>query len=331
MATEMAQEFKVNQTCEALGVSKATYYRRKKPKEPPKPRPKQKRALSEAERQQVLDICHSDEFVDKSPGEIQATLLDRGIYLCSTRTFYRILAEVDEVKERRDQARHPAYTKPELCALAPNQVWSWDITDLKGPVKGRRFKLYVCMDIYSRMVVGWMVAEKEEAKLAESFLRTCLENEKVQRDQVTIHADRGAAMTSKPVHQLLLDLGVGQSHSRPHVSDDNPYSEAQFKTLKYCPEFPERFGSIEDARSFCRRYFVWYNTCHRHSGIGMLTPADVHTGRAEEIFEARQKTLDKAFQAHPERFPKGRPHPPALPGPAWINPPKDEKEKENAA
>lgn len=325
MAGEMAQEFGVIPACEALDVSRATFYRRRKPKGPPAPRPRPKRALSEEERQEVLEICHSEEFIDRAPATIQATLMDRGVYVCSTRTFYRILTEAGEVKERRDQARHPAYVKPELCAMAPNQVWTWDITDLKGPTKGRRYKLYVCLDIFSRLVVGWLVAEREDARWAEEFLRTCLNRQEVQQNQMTIHADRGSAMTSKPVHQLLLDLGVAPSHSRPHVSDDNPYSEAQFKTLKYAPGFPERFGSIEDARSFCRRFFHWYNYDHRHSGIGMLTPASVHEGRAAEIHAERQKVLDQAFEVHPERFPKGRPKPPDLPGPAWINRPKEEK------
>lgn len=329
-AVELSKEIGVQPACEVLGIPRATFYRARNPKGPRGPRPRPKRALSEAERQAVLDVCHSERFVDRAPGEIQATLMDEGAYLCSRRTMYRILAEAGEVKERRDQARHPAYVKPELCAAAPNQVWSWDITDLKGPVRGSRFKLYVCIDLFSRLVVGWTVLEKEDADLAKAFLEECFTRYGIPPGQTTLHADRGSAMTSKPVGFLLADLGITKSHSRPHVSDDNPYSEAQFKTLKYHPSFPERFGSIEDARSFCRRFFHWYNHHHRHSGIGMMTPASVHSGRAQAIHTARQAVLDRAYQAHPERFPKGRPKPPELPGPAWINRPEKE-EKDSAA
>jgi len=243
---------------------------------------------------------------------------------------YRILDAAQEVKERRKQATHPVYLKPELCAQAPNQVWSWDITDLKGPVRGSRDKLYVTIDLFSRLVVGWTVQHKEEEHLAKEFHRQNFIRHGIRAGDLTLHSDRGAAVVSKTVHDLLIDLGITRSHGRPHVSDDNPYSETQFKTLKYSPGFPERFGSIEDARSFCRRYFHWYNTRHRHSGIGMMPPIDVHEGRAEAIYQARQAVLDRAFQAHPERFPKGRPKPPALPGPAWINRPK-EQEKEQVA
>jgi putative transposase len=321
-AQELAGEVGIQAACEITGVSRATFYRQRKPSGPSGPRPKPKRALSETERASVLEICHSERFVDRAPAEIQATLMDEGVYICSSRTMYRILADSGEVKERRKQARHPAYVKPELCATAPNQVWSWDITDLKGPVRGKRFKLYVCMDLYSRLVVGWTLAEREDADLAKGFLHECFERHGIQPGQTTLHADRGSAMTSHPVGFLLADLGIKRSHSRPHVSDDNPFSEAQFKTLKYHPGFPERFGSIEDARSFCRRFFHWYNHQHRHSGIGLMTPASVHDGMAVTISAARQTVLDQAFEAHPERFPKGRPTPPRLPGPAWINPPK---------
>lgn len=329
-AQELAEEVGPLVACEALGVSRATFYRMRKPKGPSGPRPTPKRALSEEERQAVLAVCHSEEFVDRPPATIHATLADRGVYLCSTRTMYRILDAAQEVKERRKQATHPVYVKPELCALAPNQVWSWDITDLKGPVRGSRFKLYVTIDLFSRLVVGWTIQHKEDEDIAKEFHRQNFIRHGIVVGNLTLHSDRGAAMVSKTVHDLLLDLGVVRSHSRPHVSDDNPYSESQFKTLKYSPGFPERFGSIEDARSFCRRYFHWYNTRHRHSGIGMMTPIDVHEGRAELIYQARQAVLDRAFQAHPERFPKGRPKPPALPGPAWINRPQG-KEKEQVA
>ncbi len=323
-AVELAEEIGVQPACDLLCVSRATFYRRRKPKGPSGPRPKPTRALSEMERQAVLEVCHSERFVDRAPAEIQATLMDEGRYLCSSRTMYRILDDAQEVKERRDQARHPVYVKPELCANAPNQVWSWDITDLKGPVRGSRFKLYVTIDLFSRLVAGWTVQEREDEDLAKDFHRQTFLQHGIQPGELTLHSDRGPAMISKTVATLLTDLMVTKSHSRPHVSDDNPYSESQFKTLKYSPGFPERFGSIEDARSFCRRYFYWYNHHHRHSGIGMMTPASVHEGRAEEIHAARQVVLDQAFQAHPDRFSKGRPKPPALPSPAWINPPKKE-------
>ena len=329
-AMEFSKEIGILPACEALGVSRASLYRALKPKGPSGLRPRPKRALSEAERQAVLAVCHSEEFVDKAPRTIEATLMDRGVYLCSSRTIYRILGAASEVKERRAQARHPAYVKPELCAAAPNQVWSWDITDLKGPVRGSKYKLYTTMDLFSRLVVGWIVQERECEDLAKAFHHQTFLQHGIKPGELTLHSDRGPAMISKTVGTLLSDLKVTKSHSRPHVSDDNPYSESQFKTLKYHAEFPERFGSIEDARSFCRRYFQWYNHEHRHSGIGMMTPASVHEGRAEEIHAARQKVLDRAFQARPERFSKGRPKPPELPSPAWINRPT-EAEKEKAA
>ena len=330
IAQELAPEIGPLAACEAMGVSRATFYRERKPKGPPAPRPTPKRALSEAERLAVLAVCHSEEFIDRPPATIQATLADRGIYLCSTRTMYRVLDAAKEVKERRRQATHPVYVKPELCAKAPNQVWSWDITDLKGPVRGSRYKLYVTIDLFSRLVVGWTLQHREDETIAKEYHRLNFIQHGIRDWELTLHSDRGAAMVSKTVGNLLIDLKVTKSHSRPHVSDDNPYSESQFKTLKYSPGFPERFGSIEDARSFCRTYFQWYNHEHRHSGIGMMTPASVHEGRAETVHAARQVVLDQAFQAHPERFPKGRPKPHALPGPAWINAPKIE-EKELAA
>jgi len=317
--------------CEAMGVSRATYYRKQKPKGKPGPRPKSKRALSKKERQEVLAVCHSDEFIDRAPATITATLADRGVYLCSTRTMYRVLDDAQEIKERRAQAIHPPYVKPELCAIAPNQVWTWDITDLKGPVRGSRFKLYVTIDLFSRLVVGWTVQAKEDEHIASDFHRETYLRQGIQPGDLTLHSDRGGAMVSKTMGQLLIDLEVTRSFSRPHISDDNPYSESQFKTLKYSPQFPERFGSIHDAISFCRCYFKWYNHEHRHSGISMLTPASVHEGRAEAILAARQVVLDQAYDAHPERFTGGRPKTQALPGPAWINKPAEVKEKELVA
>lgn len=280
------------------------------------------RALSKAERQKVTELLNSDEFVDAAPREVWATLADRGVYHCSVSTMYRLLGEHGEVRERRRQLQRPHYSKPELLATAPNEVWSWDITKLKGPAKWTYYYLYVILDIFSRYVVGWQVAPAESADLAERLiLSTCL-REGVQRDQLTIHADRGSAMTSKPVVQLLADLGVVRTHSRPHVSNDNPYSEAQFKTLKYRPDFPREFGSIQDARVFCQGFFDWYNHEHHHSGIALLTPATVHSGQAEAVVAKRQAILEGAFREHPDRFVRRAPRHPEVPRAAWINPPR---------
>lgn len=280
------------------------------------------RALSKAERQKVTELLNSDEFVDAAPREVWATLADRGVYHCSVSTMYRLLGEHGEVRERRRQLQRPHYSKPELLATAPNEVWSWDITKLKGPAKWTYYYLYVILDIFSRYVVGWQVAPAESADLTERLiLSTCL-REGVQRDQLTIHADRGSAMTSKPVVQLLADLGVVRTHSRPHVSNDNPYSEAQFKTLKYRPDFPREFGSIQDARVFCQGFFDWYNHEHHHSGIALLTPATVHSGQAEAVVAKRQAILEGAFREHPDRFVRRAPRHPEVPRAAWINPPR---------
>ena len=314
--------------CAAVGRARATHYRlhRKSPARPrpePKPPRPQPRALSEQERQGVLEVLHSERFIDVAPPEVYATLLDEGVYLASVPTMYRILRSAGEVRERRRQAVHPAYLKPELVAAGPNQVWSWDITKLLGPVKWTYYYLYVVLDIFSRYVVGWMLATREAASLAERLLADSIRKQGVERDQLTIHADRGSSMSSKPVALLLSDLGVTKSHSRPHCSNDNPYSEAQFKTLKYRPEFPDRFGSAQDARSFSKRFFAWYNDDHRHSGIGYHTPADVHYGRADQVRSARTVVLSAAHAAHPERFVRQPPVPPLLPRPAWINRPDE--------
>ncbi len=242
-----------------------------------------------------------------------ATLLDEGTYLCSIRTMYRILEEHGEVRERRNQRRHPNYTKPELLAEAPNQVWSWDITKLRGPVKWTYYYLYVILDIFSRYVVGWMLAHRESAALAQRLIAESCRKQDIEPDQLTLHADRGSSMRSKPVALLLADLGVTKTHSRPYVSNDNPYSESQFKTMKYCPQFPSRFGSAEDGRLFCGGFFDYYNYEHRHSGIGFMTPADVHYGRAEQLTTARRQVLLEAHRTHPERFVRGTPQPPVLP------------------
>jgi putative transposase len=317
--------------CRAVGQPRASWYRRHRQSPPPprSPRPTpapQPRALSAVERQQVLDVLHDERFCDLAPASVYATLLDEGSYLCSTSTMYRLLRAQGETGDRRRHATHPARVKPELLASGPNQCWSWDITKLAGPAKWTWYYLYVILDIYSRYVVGWMVAAREAALLAERLLADTIAAQGVKPTQLTIHADRGTSMTAKPVAMLLADLGVTRSHARPHVPDDNPYSESQFKTLKHHPTFPERFGCIQDARSFCRRFFGWYNHEHRHSGIALLTPADVHLGRAEQITLARGVVLDAAFAAHPERFVGKPPQPPRLPEAVWINKPLDPQE-----
>jgi putative transposase len=308
--------------CRSIGVSRATLYRRRRPRvESTRSRPKPHRALSNEEQQRVISVLHSERFIDKAPAQVWATLLDEKTYHCSPRTMYRILAEHHEVRERRNQLRHPNYQKPELLAEAPNQVWSWDISKLLGPVKWTYFHLYVILDIFSRYVTGWMVAHGESAALARRLIEATCTKQGIEPGQLTIHADRGGSMRSKSLALLLADLGITKTHSRPHVSNDNPYSEAQFKTLKYRPEFPERFGSIEDARAFCRGFFDYYNTEHRHSGIALMTPASMHYGLAEQLQATRQAALLAAYAAHPERFVRKPPRPPELPRAAWINPP----------
>jgi putative transposase len=319
--TQIGPRLGIAPTCAALGLPRATYYRRRRPRAVP-PRRRSPRALGEAERAAVLEELHTPRFVDLAPGEVYATLLDEGTYLCSERTMYRVLAAHAEVRERRAQLRHPIYAAPELLARRPNELWSWDITKLLGPAKWTYFYLYVMLDVFSRYVVGWMAAHRESATLAEQFIRETCARQGIGRAQLTVHADRGSAMTSKPVALLLADLGVTKTHGRPHVSNDNPFSEAQFKTLKYRSAFPGRFGSIQDARAHCHVFFPWYNTEHHHVGLGLLTPADVHHGLAEQRVAARATVLATAYAAHPERFPAGPPAPAALPTTVWINPPK---------
>ena len=310
--------------CQSVGLARASFYRRRQParvstlRSPKAPSP---RALVPAERQAVLDTLHSERFVDQSPAEVHATLLEEQTYLCSARTMYRVLAAADEVRERRDQARHPAYARPELVATAPNQIWSWDITKLKGPAKYVYFSLYVILDLFSRYVVGWMVALHESALLAERLIAvTCLK-QGIAPHQLTVHADRGAPMRSKLVALLFSDLGIDASHSRPRVSNDNPFSESQFRTLKYRPEFPDRFGSVEHARAISQDLFTWYNNAHHHSGLSYLTPADVHYGRADTRLDVRYRARLAAYVAHPERFVNGPPRRETLPAAVWINPP----------
>jgi len=308
--------------CRALGLSRATLHRRDSPRpERTTPRPTPPRALSTAERQTVRDVLHSERFVDKAPAQVVATLLDEDVYHCSTRTMYRVLASSREVHERRDQLRHPSYQKPELLATAPNQVWSWDITKLLGPAKWTYFYLYVILDIFSRYVAGWMLADHESARLAKRLIDETRSKQRIVPGQLTLHADRGPSMKSQGVAVLLASLGITKTHSRPHVSDDNPYSEAQFKTLKYCPGFPDRFGGHQDALGFCHVFFRYYNHEHRHSGIGLMTPYAVHHGLAPQITATRQDTLLAAYARHPERFVNKPPRPPVLPEAAWINPP----------
>ena len=314
--------------CAAVGEARARYYRRHR-KSPPPSRPErvrapQPRALSEVERKELRRVLNSEEFVDEAPSTVYAKLLDQGLYLGSVPTMYRVLRDHDEVRERRRQGTHPPAKKPELMAAAPNQVYSWDITKLLGPAKWTYYYLYVLIDIYSRYVPGWMLAHAENARLAEALLADTVAKQGIGRGQLTIHADRGSPMVAKPVAFLLADLGVTKSHSRPHVSNDNPFSESQFRTMKYRPEFPERFGCYADAHGFCDRFFGWYNEDHRHSGIGFHTPADVHYGRAERVRAQRAEVLSGAYAAHPERFVRKPPEPPSLPTAVWINEPKED-------
>jgi putative transposase len=321
-ADQLASTVGVAAACRALEVPRASVYRHRcAPRASAPQRPTPARALSLPERHCVLDQLHAERFLDQSPREIFATLLDEGRYLCSIRTMYRLLDQHGELRERRDQLSHPAYQKPQLLATQPNQVWSWDITKLLGPAKWTFFSLYVILDIFSRYVVGWMVADRESRELARRLILETCRKQGVAPGQLSLHADRGSPMTAKPVAQLLADLGVTKTHSRPHTANDNPFSESQFKTLKYRPEFPDRFGCLEDASGFCRPFFTWYNTQHYHSALGLLTPDSVHYGRAPEVIAQRQQVLTAAYLAHPQRFVRHPPRPPQLPAAVWINPP----------
>lgn len=335
--TELAPMVGVASACQLLGVPRSTYYRACQPatafeaqaesdqSAPPQeclPQPgRSRRALSDDEREHIRAVLNSERFVDCSPREVYATLLDEGIYLCSWPTMYRLLRQAGQTTRRRDQPRAGNYAKPELLATRPNQLWSWDITKLKGPSTWTYFYLYVILDVYSRYVVGWMIALQESAELAEAFIAETCKSEQIAPDQLTIHADRGSPMTSKCVAHLLIDLGVAKTHSRPYVSDDNPFSEAQFKTLKYCPSYPERFGSIEDARAWARPFFGWYNHEHHHTSLALVTPATVHQGQVEQVLATRQAVLMAAYHKHPERFVRGQPRPLRPPVAVWINPP----------
>lgn len=325
-AEQLAETVGVVEACQALDLPRSRLYRARQPvvaqPEQPVAPIVSPRALRPAEKAIVRQVLDSERFQDQAPREVYATLIDEGQYLCSVRTMYRILDEDEQVRERRNQLRHPNYVKPELLATQPNQLWSWDITKLLGPAKWTYYYLYDILDVFSRYVVGWLIAERESASLAEELVAATCVRQNIQPDQLTIHADRGSSMTSKPVALLMADLGVTKTHSRPHVSNDNPYSEAQFKTLKYRPDYPDRFGCQLDARRWAQEFFRWYNYDHHHSALGLLTPADVHFGRAQAVLAQRQQVLAAAYQKNPERFVKGQPTPPQLPQAVWINPPK---------
>lgn len=323
----LGEQVGISTACQALGLPRSSLYRVRgaKPELVSKPKPLP-RALSQEERANVRQVLNSERFQDFAPREVYATLLDEGQYLCHWRTMYRILEAHDEVRERRNQLRHPSYQKPELLATGPNQVWSWDITKLLGPVKWTYYYLYVVLDIFSRYVVGWLIAERESASLARELIgQTCVKQGIQPEQQLTLHADRGSPMIAKSLVMLLADLGVTKSHTRPYTSQDNPYSEAHFKTLKYRPDYPDRFGCPADARGWSRAFFNWYNYEHHHSALGLLTPADIHYGRAAQVREQRQTVLRAAYEQHPERFVKGLPQPPDLPQAVWINPPQRTK------
>ncbi len=324
VVSELGRTVGIVSACDAMAIPRASYYRHnREPKAMKESRSNQShRRLSDVERQQVLDVCHDTAYIDKAPYEIYATLLDKGSYLCSVSTMYRILRSENEVRERRNQRTHPSYRKPELLATRPNTVWSWDITKLLGPVKWTYFYLYVILDIFSRYVVGWMIAGRESAELAGLLIEeTCLK-QGIDFNQLTIHSDRGPAMKAKTMAQLLANLGITKSFSRPHVSNDNPFSESHFKTLKYRPTFPKRFGSLEDAKSFCQEFFTWYNQEHRHTGIALLPPEVVHYGLASNVITRRNQVLLEAYRRYPERFVNKIPTAPQLPEAVWINPPE---------
>ena len=319
---ELAPSIGVSQACAVFDFPRSSLYRRRRPSVTRQhSRPTPPRALSADERATVRAVLNSERFADQTPYEVYATLLDEEVYLCSIRTMYRILHEAVEVQERRNQLRHPAYTKPELLATAPNQLWSWDITKLRGPATGQYFYLYVILDVFSRYVVGWLLADHESAALAEQLMAESCAKQAIARDQLVLHADRGAAMTAKSMAQFLADLAIEQSHSRPYTPDDNPFSEAQFKTMKYRPDYPPRFDSQAQAHAWAKTFFLWYNNEHHHVALGLLTPATVHFGLAAAILAQRQTTLNDAYARHPERFVQGIPTPPALPTAVWINPP----------
>jgi len=323
MVREQRAEFGVQPMCAGLGLARASYYRLQRSKSPLAIDRRHPRALSVNERDNVVEVLNSERFWDQAPGEVYATLLDEGRYLCSERTMYRILAANQQVRERRDQIRHPQYQAPELIASGPNEVWSWDITKLLGPARWTYFYLYVILDIFSRYVVGWMLAYRESAQLGKKLIEQTIERQNLDPRTLTVHADRGPAMKSQVLAFFLAGLGVTKTHSRPYVSNDNPYSESQFKTMKYRPEFPQRFGCYQDAHRFLTEFSPWYNHEHHHSGLGYLTPYDVHYGLAEKRREQRAVVLQEAYERNPQRFVRGLSKPALLPTAAWINQPKE--------
>jgi len=330
---ELVRHIPLRRACDALGLSRSRWYRSRQPASKPAARsyPTPARALSPSEEETALAVLNSERFADCSPRTVYAHLLDEGVYLCHWRTMYRILAEYDAVRERRNQLQRPAYAQPELLATAPNQLWSWDITKLRGPRKWVYYYLYVILDVFSRYVVGWLLADCESADLAEHLIAESCHKQGIQRSQLTLHADRGGPMIANTVAQLLANLGVGKTHSRPHTPNDNPFSESQFKTMKYRPDYPDRFAGQEEALAWARRFFPWYNHEHRHSGLGLMTPATIHYGLDAELTAYRQAVLLTAYEKHPERFVKGPPTPPQVPQAVWINPPAQEGEDERSS
>lgn len=319
---DLAQKIGLKRACAALNVARSRVYRARQSRPEPQPRPTPDHALSAGERLQVRALLNSQRFMDQAPRQVYAALLDEGQYMCHWRTMYRVLAAHDEVRERRHLRRHPVYTKPELLATAPNQVWSWDITYLRGPAKWTHYPLYTVLDIFSRYVVGWMIAEVESSDLARQLIAETTRKQGIQPDQLILHADNGSPMKGQPLRQLLLDLGITKSHSRPHTSDDNPFSEAQFKTMKYHADYPDRFASLETARQWARPFFDWYNQQHYHSGLNLMTPTSVHYGDADAVQKQRQRVMSAAFQARPQRFRAGSPTVKGAPAAVYINPPK---------
>ena len=319
--TELAEKIGITRACEALNVPRSRVYRARQSQPEAKPQPTPLAALSLQERTRVRDTLNSERFMDKAPRQVYATLLDEGTYLCHWRTMYRILAVHDEVRERRNVRRHPVYQKPELLATKPNEVWSWDITYLRGCDQWTHYPLYTVLDIFSRYVVGWMIAEVESSELAKQLIAVTAQKQGIQPDQLTLHADNGSPMRGKPLSQLLVDLGITRSHNRPHTSDDNPFSEAQFKTMKYHPDYPDRFVSMEAAYTWARTFFGWYNYEHYHSGLNLLTPGSVHYGEATLLQQQRQAVMLAAYITHPARFTHGEPVVKGAPAAVYINPP----------
>lgn len=319
--SELAAKIGVKSACEVLNVPRSRVYRDRQAKAEALPRPTPSHALSLAEKVQVRETLNSERFMDQAPRQVYAALLDEGTYLCHWRTMYRILSAHNEVRERRLIRRHPVYKKPELLATAPNQVWSWDITWMRGVPKLEKYPLYTVLDIFSRYVVGWMIAKVESSELAKQLIAETARKQGIQPDQLTLHADNGRPMKGKPLSQLLVDLGISKSHNRPHTSNDNPFSEAQFKTMKYRPDYPDRFALIDEARQWARPFFDWYNNRHYHSGLNLLTPACVHYGKANAVQQQRQQVMLRAYQVHPERFMQDISLVKGAPTAVYINPP----------